>query len=138
MKSGKDFSIAQTAKLSGLAASAIRYYEDQGLLARATQRVNGRRIFDEAAIADLSLLSDLRLAGMTLADIKSFQTQRRTKGATCTSLAQIALERAKHLRNHIQHMRKAEERLRNFANSCATDCNGSDASMCGQIEKMRA
>ncbi len=132
----KDFTISHAAQKTGLTASAIRYYEDQGLLAKTTARINGRRVFDTKAIADLSLLNDLRLAGMTLTDIKEFQSQRRNAGATCASLAEIAQHRAAKLRAQIKAMRLAEERLRNFASNCSSQCGCSQASQCNQIDNL--
>jgi DNA-binding transcriptional MerR regulator len=129
----KGYSISEAAKITGLAASAIRYYEDEGLLAKATTRVNGRRVFDAKAIADLSLLNDLRLASMTLADIKDFQKKRRGVGSSCESLAHIAQTRAAQLRSQITTLRLAEERLRNFAMNCSGQCGNAEASQCNQI-----
>lgn len=129
----KDYTISQAAQKTGLAASAIRYYEEEGLLTKAAPRINGRRVFDAKAIADLSLLNDLRLAGMTLADIKEFQNQRRSGSATCASLVEITQARASSLRNQIRAMRLAEERLRQFAASCSGQCGSSEASQCSQI-----
>lgn len=68
----KDQSIGDVSRKTGLAASAIRYYEDQGLV-RPARLQNGRRIFDAATIQDLSIINDLRQSGMTLADLKQFQ-----------------------------------------------------------------
>jgi DNA-binding transcriptional MerR regulator len=118
-------------RLTGLAASAIRYYEDQGLF--LPDRKNGRRVFDKISLAQLSLLNDLRLAGMTLADIRDFQSQQRSASATCENLAKIAAGRAAELRQQIKAMRLAEERLRNFASGCTGACGSSSASSCNQI-----
>ena len=131
-----DHSIADAARLTGLAASTIRYYEELGLMPAATRAQNGRRIFDPSAIAQLSLLNDLRLAGMTLADIKEFQNQRRKAGATCEGLVKIAEDRASSLRQQIKAMRLAEARLRNFALACNGACSSSSASGCDQIGLM--
>jgi DNA-binding transcriptional MerR regulator len=128
-----NYTISEVAKMTGLAASAIRYYEDEGLLAEATGRLNGRRVFDAISIADLSFLTDLRLAGMTLADIKAFQAKRRSASGTCENLAAIAEDRAAKLRVQIRAMRLAEERLRQFAQNCIGQCGSTEASQCNQI-----
>ena len=49
-------SIAQAAAKTGLAASAIRYYENEGLLMAKPVRKAGRRYFDAAALTELALL----------------------------------------------------------------------------------
>ena len=127
------FSIATAAAKSGLSASAIRYYEDEGLLTAKPFRKAGRRLFDVAAVAELALLSDLRRAGMTVADIRHFQSLRG-KSAPCTELSAIAAERAKHLRAEIIALRQAEARLASFATSCSVNCGSDGAGSCSQLD----
>ena len=116
------YSIAQAASKVGLAASAIRYYEAQGLLNVVPDRKAGRRTFDADGIAELALLNDLRRAGMTLADIKRFQNLRRDTSAPCSELSALARERATLLRREINALRRAEERLNSFAQACGDTC----------------
>ncbi len=126
------FSIAKAAAKTGLAASAIRYYEEQGLLTAKPFRKAGRRLFDGAAVAELALLSDLRRAGMTLADIKHFQSLRGTS-APCSELSALAAERARHLRAEILALRQAESRLSQFAQSCSVNCGSEGAAGCSHL-----
>jgi MerR family redox-sensitive transcriptional activator SoxR len=61
-------SIGELAARSGVAVSAIRYYEELGLLAPA-ERVSGRRRFDEAALDRLRAITAAQDAGFQLAEI---------------------------------------------------------------------
>ncbi|MDE2384402.1 MAG: MerR family transcriptional regulator [Alphaproteobacteria bacterium] len=128
-------SIAEAAARTGLAASAIRYYEQQRLLSVPPLRKAGRRLFDAAAVSELALLADLRRAGMTLADIRAFQTLR-AKAGPCSELSALATQRAKQLRAEILALRKAEERLLGFAKSCSAACGDGPSSQCGQLLQM--
>ena len=130
-------SIAQAAAKIGLAASAIRYYEDEGLLTVKPLRKAGRRYFDGAAISELALLGDLRRAGMTLADIRHFQMLRGRTSGTCSELSTLAAQRAKMLRADIVALRKAEERLSAFAQGCSTSCGTGMASNCAELITIR-
>lgn len=121
-------SIADASRLTGLAASAIRYYEDQGLV-RPARLPNGRREFDEASIRDLVIINDLRQSGMTLADLRKFQAKRRKNGM-CRDLVEIARERASSLRRQINALRLAEGRLNAFALTCGQNCGEAEASTC--------
>lgn len=131
-----DYSISEAAQKIGLRASAIRFYEDQNLLSTLPLRKNGRRVFSPAQVAELSLLHDLRHAGMTLKDIKRFQALRNRAHAPCAELSSMAAQRAKALRAEILNLRKAEARLSAFAASCAAFC-GVDSSSCGEIGRLR-
>ena len=130
--------ISEAAARSGLTASTIRYYEDEGLLNTLPYRKAGRRFYDAAAVAELALLHDLRRAGMTVADLKQFQAARQNSSATCAELATLASERAKHLRTEILALRHAEARLMGFAQSCQTVCGTSPTASCSQFNRLSA
>jgi MerR family redox-sensitive transcriptional activator SoxR len=71
--------IGEAAARSGIAASAIRYYESEGLLARPARR-NGRRVYHESIVEQLGLIELAKGAGFTVAEIKRLVTafSRRT------------------------------------------------------------
>jgi MerR family transcriptional regulator, redox-sensitive transcriptional activator SoxR len=62
-------SISQVARQVGLRASAIRYYEDVGILARA-RRVSGQRRYDETVLFRLAVVRRAQEAGFTLDEIR--------------------------------------------------------------------
>ncbi len=64
----RTFSIGEVAAESGIAPSALRYYESIGLLA-PVERVNGRRRFDRAALDRLQLVRAAQAVGFTLTEI---------------------------------------------------------------------
>ena len=57
--------IGKVAKQTGVSASAIRYYERQGLL-RSSRLVNGYRIFDENVLKRLRFLVQAQTLGLAL------------------------------------------------------------------------
>jgi len=61
--------IGELAERMGVAASAIRYYEQQGLIPRA-RRVAGRRQFDEKDLAPLLVVRLAIDAGFTLSEAR--------------------------------------------------------------------
>ncbi len=65
----KSLSIGQVAERAGIAASAIRYYEAEGLLPRAERR-NGRRVYDESVVERLAIIHLAKGAGFTVAEVK--------------------------------------------------------------------
>ncbi|WP_306363961.1 MerR family transcriptional regulator [Nocardia sp. CC227C] len=63
--------IADVAARSGMAASALRYYEQQGLIASAGR--NGlRRTYEPEVVPRLALIACARRAGFTIAEIHHF------------------------------------------------------------------
>ena len=72
--------IGEVAAATGLRASAIRYYEDAGILA-TPERVSGKRRYDAETIDRLTLIRFCQRLGMTLADIRSLlATPRGVRG----------------------------------------------------------
>lgn len=61
--------IGQVAKESGLAASAIRYYEQAGLLPKPP-RIGGRRQYDRSTLERLAVLERARNCGFSLAEAR--------------------------------------------------------------------
>lgn len=61
--------ISEVARQVGIQASAIRYYEQIGLLPRA-QRVNGQRRYDATTLHRLAIIQWARQLGFTLDEIR--------------------------------------------------------------------
>jgi len=85
--------IGEVAQRAGIATSAIRYYESEGLLA-APERRNGRRVYDDAVVDQLNLIELAKSAGFSMAEIKRLVAAfrgRRPPGARWRELAQAKL-----------------------------------------------
>ncbi|MFL6845758.1 MAG: helix-turn-helix domain-containing protein [Allosphingosinicella sp.] len=64
----RDLDISEVAKRSGVPASALRYYEEKGLIASIGRR-GLRRLFDPGVLERLALIALGRAAGFSLDDI---------------------------------------------------------------------
>lgn len=62
-------SIGDVAKQADIAASAIRYYEAEGLIPRA-ERVNGRRVYDPEIVGRLAIIRLAKSAGFTIGEVR--------------------------------------------------------------------
>jgi MerR family transcriptional regulator, redox-sensitive transcriptional activator SoxR len=60
--------IGEVAREAGLRVSAIRYYEEIGLLPEA-ERASGQRVFDRSVLRRLSLIDVAQRAGLSLGEI---------------------------------------------------------------------
>lgn len=65
--------ISQVAKQTGIAASALRYYEKQGLIV-SLNRQGARRVFAPAVIQRLGLIALGQASGLSLDEIKLMLT----------------------------------------------------------------
>ena len=68
--------IGELARQAGVATSALRYYEELGLLP-APVRVSGQRRYPEAAVSQVGVILLLRDTGFTLAEQKALMASGR-------------------------------------------------------------
>jgi MerR family copper efflux transcriptional regulator len=75
--------IGEFARLAGVSASKIRFYEARGLLPPPSRFVNGYRDYDAAEVRIVTFIDRARALGFTLADITRFMSrpaeERRSK-----------------------------------------------------------
>jgi DNA-binding transcriptional MerR regulator len=62
--------IGELAKLSGLTASRIRFYEASGLIQAVDRKANGYRDYPPEAVAILDIIASAQNAGFTLDEIR--------------------------------------------------------------------
>lgn len=107
----KLLSIGEVARRTGARPSALRYYEEEGILP-AAPRVNGRRRYDTDIVRMVEVLRFAQQAGFTLAEIKTlFRGFDRgtTLSARWRSLARSKLEELDALMANALRMRRAIE-----------------------------
>lgn len=90
--------IGLVATQTGLRASAIRYYEAQGLLP-APARQGGKRVYDATVFAQIAVIQMAKTAGFGLSEIRSVlaavrgcRPQTAWQGAAKTKRAEIERE----------------------------------------------
>ena len=107
----KAVSIGQVSQQTGVAASALRYYERAGILQKAT-RVNGRRVYDASTIKRIDVLRFAQESGFTLDEIKvlfnGFDAQT-SLSARWQKLARQKIEELSALERKIKRMKAALE-----------------------------
>lgn len=68
------YTVGEMAKRLGISASALRYYDREGLLPFVERSEGGIRLFREGDIEWLRMILCLKRTGMRLEDIRSFVT----------------------------------------------------------------
>lgn len=66
------YTVGEVAKLLGLPASTLRYYESQGLLPALSRTESGRRQFSEKDIEACRVIECLKASGLSIKEIKEF------------------------------------------------------------------
>jgi DNA-binding transcriptional MerR regulator len=63
------YAIGELAERSGFSASALRYYEDIGLVVPASRTASGYRVYDDGAVTRLTFIARAKQLGCTLEEI---------------------------------------------------------------------
>jgi MerR family redox-sensitive transcriptional activator SoxR len=106
--------IGEVARRSGFAASAIRYYEDQGLL-EAGRTSGGRRTFERSVLRRLAFIRAAGNVGLTLEEIRG-ELAGLPANRTPTKADWLRISR--HWRGRLDEQIAALERLRDGLDSC--------------------
>jgi DNA-binding transcriptional MerR regulator len=103
--------IADVAHRTGLAPSALRFYERSGLIASSSERNGLRRTFEPGVLDRLALISCAKAAGFTLAQIGRFLTATPSD----TELRARMAERAHELDHEIARLTRMRDSLKHAA-----------------------
>ena len=93
--------IGEVARLSGKAASSIRYYEEIGLLEQPA-RVGGRRHYPPEVVRTLAVIETAQRAGLSLDEIRLLLRAGPKNKAATEQLRQVAEEKLPALRDAIE------------------------------------
>lgn len=66
------YTIGEAAKMLGVAPSALRYYDKEGLLPFVERSESGLRMFTESDMDWLKVIQCLKATGMTIKGIRTF------------------------------------------------------------------
>lgn len=106
--------ISQVVERSGFAASALRYYESQGLI-QATRSVGGQRRYERSVLRRLAFIRAAGNVGLTLEEIRG-ELGRLPRGRTPTRADWQRI--TQHWRSRLDEQIAALERLRDGLDSC--------------------
>ena len=81
--------IGELAKQAGLAASALRYYEQVGLLPDVERTTGGSRRYSEASLLRLKMIKGLQSMGFALEDMQIFFAHDKCEADQAQILAAI-------------------------------------------------
>ncbi len=108
--------IGQLAKKLGMRTSAIRYYEDLGLL-RPPRRVSGRRVYEADSLNALRLIQAAQVAGFKLEEIRQLIKLLENQAQAERLWPQMVEAKIAELEQSISQLQQARDSLKG-----ALDC----------------
>jgi DNA-binding transcriptional MerR regulator len=125
--------IGQAARLSGVSAANIRFYEAKGLINRHGMGAGSYRFYSDEDVHQLRFIRQLRSLDMTLDEVRTLlQLDLRSK-RDCQTARDTLDEHLRHVRTRIRELKGLEKDLHDLRNRC----DGTHA-QCHLIEALHA
>jgi MerR family copper efflux transcriptional regulator len=106
--------IGQLAQAAGMRASALRYYEEQGLLAPAGRTETGYRYYDLGAVQTLRFIQRAQRLGFSLNDIRTLLNGWQNGDLSSQSLTETAENRYMALERQVTELLVQQHELALF------------------------
>ena len=115
------YTIGQLAKLSGVKATTIRYYEDIGLLDEPERSAGNQRRYAQEAVARLAFIRHARTLGFGLDAIADLIRLQNHPDQSCQEAAQLAGDLLISVRERIAQLQQLEQELTAINDGCRND-----------------
>lgn len=110
----KHLKIGELSKHTGISISALRYYEELGLLKPIHKDSNNYRYYSPNDIAITNFIKKAQHLGFSLKQIKSIFNEREEGKSPCPKVKEIAKNKIKELRIKIKELEEIENGIINL------------------------
>lgn len=100
------YSVTEAAKMSGLSAHTLRYYDDLGLFPFLKRTQGEKRLFSDADMQWIQLIECLRNTGMSISKVKHYVELCLQGDETIKERLGIVKEQEVIMKQQLQEMRK--------------------------------
>ena len=128
--------IGQLAKAAGVATSAIRYYEDIGLLPPAGRSAAGQRVYAASELDRVTFIRRCRDFGFSIDQVRALSGLSISASQDCSQVRDMAHAHLKQLREKLTELHALEASLQTFADQCDTACAGGPGRDCVVFESL--
>ncbi len=109
---GRGLKIGEIARLAGVTAKAVRFYERKRVLPPAKRAANRYRLYDDEAVGMLRFVKQATGLGLTLAEIKDIIAIRRGGRPPCTHVHRLLRDKAAELDRKLEDLLELRRRIR--------------------------
>ena len=112
---GEAMTIGEVAERCGVATSALRFYEDQGLI-HAERTDSGHRRYPRAVIRRVAFITFAQKVGLSLDEIRSLTSNR--SGDTCGSVREMLTRHIAAIDQQMKELHELRSTLSNYRHRC--------------------
>ena len=102
--------IGEFSKKTGISCSALRYYEEKGLI-HSKRDFGNRRIYDDTDIEWVKFLQRLKRTGMSLHEMKKYAQLRYLGDSTLSERFEILINHANYVKEQKEIWEECERNL---------------------------
>lgn len=128
--------IGALAQSTGVSVSAIRYYEEIGLIPKAHRRPSGHRVYGPQARDVLTVIRSCREFGFSVEQVKELVSLSTNAQLPCDETRDIAQIHLNAVKAKLSELRQLEMNLTRFIQSCTENCIGGPAPQCNILENI--
>lgn len=125
--------IGEASRLSGVSIETIRYYEREGIIAKAERSASGRRAYSDAEIFELRFIKRCRDLGFSLPDAVALRDLADTPNNSCETVERLGRAHLMEVRSKLRELRQLEKALSELVSNCANGNND-----CPMLDALRA
>lgn len=129
--------IGSLAQRTGFNVSAIRYYEEVGLIQPALRRPSGHRVYSPDVQDVLALVKHCRDFGFSIDETRALVSLSTSNDRDCVEAREIAQVHLDTVRAKLAELQNLERSLSKFVNACTDQCVGGPAPKCTILKDLR-
>lgn len=136
MTSAAGLTIGLLSELGKCSISAIRYYEEVGLLPKASRKQGGHRIYNESDLRRLRFVRRCREFDFSVEETKLLANVFENADRSCAEVRDLAQRHLTSVRAKLAELRALERDLRQFVESCDARCAGGPGPSCQPLQDL--
>src|SRR5262245_50691303 len=130
MQPSRGLTIGALARETRCSVPTIRYYEEIGLLPRASRGTGGQRVYAAADVRRLSFIRRCRDLGFSIEQVGAFMALVGAPQRDCTAARDLAQAHLDAVRSKLKELRALARGLKAYVASCNAQCAGGPVSAC--------
>lgn len=120
------YTIQQVAKITGISAHTLRYYDKEGLLPGIERSPGGIRLFRDEDLEHLEQIACLKGTGMPIKEIKRYIDLCNAGEDTCAERLNMLTAQRDHVLQQIEdlkkHLTNVTKKIDYYHACCSKDC----------------
>jgi len=132
----KYLKIGELAKKTGVAVSAIRYYEEVDLLKPCFRNNTKYRFYLPSDVVLLNFINKSKRLGFSLEEIKAILHERNEGRSPCPLVREFAKDKIHDLQEKVKELQQLEHELNDYILEASSDLESGadDKKICGLID----